>query len=208
LKNSGDAQVISLVKSKTQIAEKTLADNLGTGLWNAGTDAKAIGGLRHILSTSNTVGGISQSDNSWWQANVDSTSTVTTMSALQTQYNSAAIGNDAPTVGYCTRSIYNFYYNLLQPQQRFMSSDVAKGGFSSLMFNGVPIIVDSHAPANHLSFINESYMSLVVHKNEDFRFEPFVKPTNQNLRVAKVYWAGNLVSSNNRMHALLSGLTS
>lgn len=118
LKNSGDAAKISLAKSKAQLAEKTMADLLGTALWNAGTDSEAIGGLRHILSTSNTVGGISQSDNSWWAAQVDSSSTVVSMSALQTQFTAASIGADSPTVGFCTRSIYDLYYNLLQPQQR------------------------------------------------------------------------------------------
>jgi len=57
LKNAGDAAKISLVRSKTELAEKTMADQLGTALWNAGTDSSAMGGLRHILSTGNTVGG-------------------------------------------------------------------------------------------------------------------------------------------------------
>ena len=207
LKNSGDAQILSLVKEKTSLAEKTLADNLGTAMWNAGTDAKALGGLRHLLSTSNTVGGISQTSNTWWAAQVDSSTTTLTMSALQTQYNAASIGNDSPSVGFTTRAVYNLYYNLLQPQQRFQDTDTAKGGFSSLMFNGIPIVVDSHAPSGDIAFINEDYMKLVAHKDEFFRFEPFVKPVNQNVKVAKIYFAGNLVSSNNRMHAYLSALT-
>jgi hypothetical protein len=35
-----------------------------------------------------------------------------------------------------------------------------------------------------------------------------LKPINQSLRVAKIYFAGNLCSSNNRMHALFTGLAS
>lgn len=208
LKNSGDSQKVSLARSKTQNAEKSMSDKLGTALWNAGTNAKAMAGLRHLLSTSNTVGGIDQSTNSWWQSNVDSTSTVVTMAALQTQYSLATIGSETPTVAYTTRTIYDLYYNLLQPQQRFMDSGTAKAGFSSLMFNGVPIISDSHAPASHLAFIDERYLKLVVHKDEFFRFEPFVKPVNQNVRVAKIYFAGNLVSSQERKHALFTGLAS
>jgi len=113
LKNSGDAAKISLVRSKTQMAEKTMANQLGVALWNAGTDANAMGGLRHILSTSNTVGGIDQSANSWWQANVDSTSTVLSMAALQSQFTAATIGSDGPSVAYTTRTIYDLYYSLL-----------------------------------------------------------------------------------------------
>lgn len=65
LKNSGEAQVLSLVKNKVKAAEKTLADTLGTGLYNAGSTAKAIVGLRAIVDSASTVGGISQSTYSW-----------------------------------------------------------------------------------------------------------------------------------------------
>jgi hypothetical protein len=118
LKNAGDAAKVSLARSKVELAQQTMADQLGTALWNDGTVANAMGGLRHIIATANTVGGIDQSANSWHQGNVDSSSTVVSMSALQTQFTAATIGSESPTVGYGTRSIYDLYYNLLQPQQR------------------------------------------------------------------------------------------
>ena len=46
LKNAGDAQKIDFVKSKVQVAEKTLSDLLGTAIYNDGTDAKELVGLR------------------------------------------------------------------------------------------------------------------------------------------------------------------
>jgi hypothetical protein len=207
LKNSGDSQVLDHVKGKVKSAEKTMADNISTALYNDGTTAKALVGLRAILSTSNTVGGIDQSSYSWWQSNVDSSTTTTSMSAMQTQFNAASVGNDAPTVCMVTRALLNSYYALLQPQQRFTDSQTAKGGFQNLMFNGIPVIVDAHQAASHMMFLNEKYLDLFIHKDENFRFEDFVKPTNQNVRVGKVYFAGALGSSNNRMHALLSALT-
>jgi len=207
LKNSGDAQKINLVKSKIQIAEKTMIDQLGTALYNDGSTLNAPAGLRSIVGTANTVGGISQSTNSWWQAQVDSSTTTFSISALQTQFNACSVDNDSPTVILATRANYNRYYAALQPQQRFMDSETAKGGFSSLMFNGIPFIADSHCPANHIFLINEDYLSLFVHKDEDMRFEPFQKPNNQNVKVAKVYWMGAIGSSNNRLHGKLSALT-
>lgn len=208
LKNSGKAQVLSLVKNKVKIAEKTMADTLGTGLYSDGTDAKSIVGLRDIVATDQTVGGISQSSNSWWQAQVDSTTTTMTIGALQNQFTNASIDNDHPTVAVATRTLYDSYYSLLQPQQRFIDSDTAKGGFQSLMFNGIPLISDSHCPASHLFFLNEKYLHLFVHKQEDMRMEPFMKPTNQNVKLAKLYWFGAFGSSNNRLHAKFSAMTS
>lgn len=208
LKNSGDSQILSLVKNKVKIAEKTMADTLGTGLYSDGSDSAAIVGLRDIVATDQTVGGISQSSNSWWQGKVDSSSTVLTIPVMQTIHTQCTVDNDAPSVAVGTRTIYDLYYNLLQPSQRFADSDVAKGGFSSLMFNGIPVIADSHCPSSHLFFLNEDYLHLWVHKDEDMRMEDFLKPVNQNVKVAKIYFMGAMGSSNNRLHGKLSAIAS
>jgi len=207
LKNSGETQILNLVKNKVQIAEKTLADTLGTAIYNAGSTAKAIVGLRAIIDSASTVGGIDQSSYAWWQGQEDTSSTTLTMSVLQTQFTNATIGNDSPTLITGTRSNFDRYYNLLQPQQRFVDVESAKGGFTSLMFNGAPFISDSHCPTAHIFMINEKYLDLYIHKDENFRFEPFIKPIDQNVKVAKVYFAGALASSNNRMHAKIEAIT-
>lgn len=207
LKNSGDAQILSLVKNKVKIAEKSMMDDFGTGIYSNATDPKSIIGLRQILGTANTVGGISQSANSWWQAQVDSTTTTMTMPALQTIYNRCVINSDKPTVGATTRALFNSYYGLLQPQQRFVDSKTASGGFESLMFNGMPVIADSHCPTSYFIMLNENYIHMWVHKDEDMRFEPFQKPVNQNMKLAKIFWFGAYGSSNIRLQGALSALT-
>lgn len=207
IKNSGDAAILKFVAQKTKIAEKSIMDDMGTALYNSGSDSKAIGGLRLIVSASNTVGGIDQSSYSWWQGQVNSSTTTLSIAHMQSQDNAATIGNDGPTVVMTTRSLYNSYYGILQPQQRFQSDEVAKGGFTSLMFNGKPVIVDSHCPSSHMFFLNEEYLHLFYHPDEDFRFEPFMKPVNQNVKVAKIYWAGAFGCSNVRMQALSSALS-
>jgi len=136
LKNSGDAAVVNLLKSKMEIAEKTLKDALGTGLFSDGTTAKSIIGLRDIVAVDQTVGGISQATNSWWQAQVDSSTTTTSISAMNSVFQDASVDSEMPNYGVTTRSLYNSYYALLQPQQRFMDSKTAEGGFQNLMFNG------------------------------------------------------------------------
>lgn len=207
LKNSGDAQKVDFVKSKVQIAEKSLKDYLATQVWNAGTSSKDILGLRTFLSTSATYGGISQSSNSWWQANVDSSTTTLSIAAMQSQWSNASINGESPTVLLGTTANYDRYYGLLQPQQRFMDSETAEAGFTSLMFNGAPFIADSKAPSGYLVMLNEDYLDLFVHKDENFRMEAFMKPINQNVRVAHIFAMLVLSSSNNRMHAALTGIT-
>jgi hypothetical protein len=208
LKNSGDAAKLNHVKQKTQIVEKSVQDTMGTGLYSSGTNAKSIVGLGSIVGTANTIGGISQTTYSWWAAQCDTTTTVTAMAPLQVIFNRCSIGNDSPTVAMTTRAVYNYYYGLLQPQQRFTDSETGKGGFTSLMFNGIPLIVDSHCTSATLFFLNEKYLHLYYHPKQNFSFEPFQKPINQGVRVAHIKWFGAFGSSNNRMHGKLSALAS
>lgn len=207
LKNGGSAGVLKLLASKAQIAEKTIKDQLGSGLYSDGTNAKSIIGLRDIVAVDQTVGGISQSTNSWWQGQVDSTTTTLTISALNTVYENASIDSEKPTVAMATRTNYVRYYNLLQPMQRFTDSETARGGFNNLLFNGIPFISDSHCPANHVFFLNENHLWLCYHPERNFSSEPFQKPLNQQVKVSRILWMGAFGSSNNRLHGKLSGLT-
>lgn len=207
LRNSGKAQVANLIKSKVQIAEKTLADTIGTGLYNDGTTTNAMTGLRLAVDSAGTYGGIDRSAYTWWAAQEDGVTAVTSIAKMQAMFGDCSIGSDKPTVITSTQDLYDAYYALLQPQQRFMDSETAKGGFTNLMFNSVPIVVDSHCPANHMFFLNEDYIELVVHKDENFRFEPFQKVINQAVQAAKIYWYGNLVVSNCRMQGKMNALT-
>lgn len=207
LKNAGQAAQLNLLKSKMMIAEKTLADSLGTGLFSDGTDAKSIVGLRDIVAVDQTVGGIAQADNSWWQGQVDSTTETTTISALNSVFQNCVVDSEKPGYVVSTRALFNSYYALLQPQQRFQSDEMARGGFQNLMFNGAPWVHDSHCPANHVFMLNLSHLHLFYHPQRNMKFEPFQKPINQQVKVSRILWMGALGSSNNRLHGKLSALT-
>lgn len=207
LKNNSTEKMVDFVKSKMKNAEKTIVTLMGTGLYSAGTNSKEILGLRNWVSASNTVGGISQTSNSWYQAQIDSSTTTLSVAAMQDLYSDCQVDNDNPTVMMTTKAIYNRYYALLQPQQRFIDTETAKAGFTSLMFNGIPVIADSYCPTGYLFALNEGTLHLFYHPEEDFRFEPFQKPTNQNVKVGKIYWAGNFGCDNNRKNGAMTAIT-
>jgi hypothetical protein len=206
-KNKGTEGVIDYVKSKMKSAEKTLQDYLGTGLFNIGTDAKAIGGLRFIINTSSTVGGISQTSYSFWQAQLDSTTTTLSLAALNTLFQQCSDDGDTPTMIVTTQTIWSIYWSLLQPQQRFTDAESAKAGFNNLMFNGVPCFWDSHCTSANLFILNEAYLNLFYHPDANFSFTGFDKPVNQDAKIGQVLWQGNLCSSNNRRLGRFSAIT-
>lgn len=208
LKNSGPEAKLNFVKEKTQAAEMTLKDALGDGLYNDGTTANQIVGLQLAVDSAGTYGGVDRSSNSWASAQEDGTTTTVSIAALQSSWGAASIDSDTPTISVTTQAIYNRYYGLLQPQQRFQDSDSAKGGFVSLMFNGKPFVVDHKVPTSQLYMLNENYLYLAVHKDENFRFRKFMDEAKQAVMTARIFFAGNLVCSNPRMQAKLTALTS
>jgi hypothetical protein len=209
LKNGGTAQVIDFVKSKMKNSEKTLRRRLGssTGLYSDGSVASELVGLVAHIDDDQTVGGINQSTNSWWAAQQDASTSVLSLSAMQTRYNACSEDEEAPSVITTTKAIYNTYWGLLQPQQRFTSDDEAKAGFQALMFNGVPVISDTNCPSGDMYFLNENHLHWLVHEDEDFKFSEFSKPENQNVKVGQIFWAGAFGSSNNRYHGAFKAIT-
>ena len=93
----------------------------------------------------------------------------------------------------------------MQPQG--MDEQLAQAGFTNLLFNGVPMVVDSHAPAGDMFFLNEDYMTLVVASQADFRMNDFREPVNQDAMVSLLLWAGNMVFYNVQRQGKLTGIT-
>lgn len=207
LKNMGDAQVVDFVKSKMKSAKKTLKENMADAVYNAGSVANQIVGLRAIVDAGSSVGGLSQTSFSWWAAQEDTTTTTLGLVALEALKMAATEGSESPNVHYTTKTLFSKYWGLLQPQQRFSDSKSANAGFDNLLFDGKPVIADSHCPASHWFMINEEYLHLYVHKSENMVMSEFQEPVNQHVKIAHIFWAGALGSSNNRYHAKFDGLT-
>jgi hypothetical protein len=205
LKNSGKEAVINFVKAKTQLAEKSLASLMGTDLFGNGTTTNSIVGIKAIASgTGNTYGNLSKTTYSWWRGQQDSTTTAITYPAVRNLVGRCTIDNDRPTVIVTNRAIYSQIVALFQPQQRFTDAKTADAGFQNILFEGIPVVIDSHCPTGYVYLLNENYLNLYY--LEDFRFDPFIKPINQAVSVAHVYWTGALASSNCRMFGEMSAI--
>jgi hypothetical protein len=126
---------------------------------------------------------------------------------MASRMSAARVGSDRPSVVTADSGNWDRYHALLQPQQRFQDAQSAKGGFSSLMFQGIPVLDDAQCPSGYMFFLNEDYLKLYYHKDANFKFEAFAKPINQDVKVAKILWMGALASSNNRMHGVLTAIT-
>lgn len=211
IKNGGDAAVIELVTARAQAAEKSLANLLGTDLFAAGGTAGSIIGFQLMVDSAGTYGIIDRSTNSWWSAQEDGTTTNLSLAKMQGLFGDCTVDSDRPTVIYTYQNAYDDIYGLIQPQQRYGDEDTVKAGFTSILWNGIPVIVDSHVTSTsgsgELYMLNENYLGMKYHAKRNFVLTPFQQPTNQDASYAHVMWAGWLWSNNCRMHGKFNALT-
>lgn len=229
IKNDSPDAIASIIRSYFEAARMEMDDRLGQGVFSDGvTNTKSITGLQAAIDNGTvaaTYGGLGNrtTTNSFWQpatGALDTTTTTLTLPAMQTVFGRATEGARHPTLLIGTQSNYDRYWNLNQVHQRFpttaMGQDeqLAKAGFTNLLFNNVPFAVDSHVnttragvTGDSLYFLNEEYIQLVVSSRRDMVLEDFLQPVNQDAMTAKLLWAGELVFSNIARQGLMSALT-
>lgn len=211
-KCSGDAAKLDLIASKIKIAEKALAENLSDGIFGDGTGFtnKAITGFGAMISASSTYGGIAVADMATWASTVLANGAVNralTLALVQQLDGSCTDGKEAPTLFISQQGVYDEAYNLFTAYQRIESEEIGKLGFKSLMLNGKPLVVDSHAPANAMLAINEDFVNLYVHKDNDMRKEHHQSLETTDSMLTKIFWMGNIGCSQRRRHGRLSDIT-
>jgi hypothetical protein len=204
--NGGTKGILNLVKEKTRMAQKTIRNTIGTGLYNAGTTTNAIHGARLFCATTSTYGGISQTTYSWLQSNVDTTATKS-IAAMQGLWGDCALDNEYPDLVMTTQDNYDRYYLLLQPQQRFSSDKMQSGGFTSLKFNQADVVVDSHVPSGYEFMFNTEYLHLFGLDGNWFRFRPFQTPDNQDGKVAHIFTYLALACSSPARQGVFTSIT-
>lgn len=198
-------------------AEASLVNKLGTDWWSdATTNTQLLDGMKGAIDDStvaSTYGGLSRASNTWFKSQIDTSTTTMTLAALNTLQMNCTTGGRHPTVCFMTQANYNRYWALVQTNQAFPAlptgadEQLAQGGFSNLLFNNVPVIVDSKVPANHVFFINERYLFFYILEGWNFKMGDFIQPPNQSAYTALIEFYGNPILTNCSRSGKLTALT-
>jgi hypothetical protein len=221
------------VRIKNEAAAKTMADKFATAMFDLTYDtANAINGIDHAVNDQTGSGaetnfsavyaGITRAATgvgALWRADLDDATTTMSLGALQQSYGDATEGDDHPTVAVTSQTNFNRYWNLLTPTQRQGTDLMGEAGFQSLLFNGIPVVVDSHVPRNggandtsgdnsqdYWYFLNLNYLRITAHQEAFFVFRPQVMPVNQWVHIGRYFFMGNIVCDAPRYQAKLSNL--
>jgi hypothetical protein len=210
LVNSGKSAIVKLITAEAKAAELTLADELTDDLFATSAVTNGIAGFPLMCHTTTDYGGISSSDFSGWAASRDTTSTVMTLGAIQGKFGDVSDGNEVPTLMISNQDMFDKYWQLLEVKPEFR---VQKNNYIGLKFNAADWVVDkgsngsgSGTEDNYLYFLNENFIKLYVHPKDNFKVGQWQKPINQEGRIARVTWTGQLSTNNRRRHGIMTAI--
>jgi hypothetical protein len=207
--NMGRSQIIDLWDTKIEQEKISLQDKFNSDLYADGsTDGNnAITGLGAMITNTGTYGNISRTSFTWWQAIVDNTVAVLSQDDMRTQYNNQSKNVTHPTFILTTQALYEKYESLLLPAYRIEDRRMGDLGFDSLQFKGVPIVYDDACPSGTMFFLNDNYLALRVHSQNDFYWTEIRNPITQFVDTMLCEWMGNLTTSNSRFQGKLMNRT-
>lgn len=215
MKNRGKSAVISLLKAKITQAESSMRERIANDLFN-GTDAnEEIIGLETAVGTG-TYAGIAGATYTWWNSTVDSTSETLSISDMRNAKNSANNGNGGSNVSIIvtTQTLYEKYQGLLtatyqmnQPVPTKESRRIGDAGFTSVEFEGVPVVYDEQCTSGAMYFLNVDNLKLVMLEGGDFKLQNANAPANQHIMVKHVLFAGALCTDRRASLAKLTNKT-
>lgn len=172
-----DEKILDLMKLTIQSDTEDMADNLGDlfyldGTGNGSKDPLGLAALVDDGSNVSTIGGLSRTTYTTLKGTLTAQATLT-LASIDTLWINITSGSIMPTVGITTPAVFNFYGQLLRPQERIVKSvSEMKGesftggtgfggrkyGMGGLEYNGKPILMDEKCTAQYFHLLNEDFL--------------------------------------------------
>jgi len=170
-------------------------------------------------TTSTVVGNINQQTYGWWRNMFQDFAASTTFAGFLNELRKLRIRTSRgpggqPDLHLVDENVYAFYEAALASKHQNPSYQKADIPFENVGFYGKPVTYDELVPnvktgsevVDPLSgswfMINSKFFQVQVHTDTNFAPTPFVKPENQDAKVAHILWLGGIGVSNRRKHGI------
>ena len=217
--NSGTkTQKHKLIKSRFEVAEKTMRNSVNTSLFSDGTgsNGKELGGLQLLVAddpTTGTVGGIDASTNTWWRnqlydfsvAGIGSTPTGAQMkTAMNTMLLRTTRNADSPNLILAGEEYFTIYKDYVEnTMKRIVGNEKGDGGFRSVDFCGIPVVYDPACDTNRMYFLNLDYLKFRVHRDAYFKLDRERLSTNQDASLFPMLFQGAFTVCNRSLQGVI-----
>ncbi len=218
----GEYGQIDLVKHQIKKAQQKATSLIAETIYDEyGTSSERLTGFGACCdeTTTRTYGGITEDDlvskkdgSKPWEGKRNTTAEQITTTVLRTlvadTHQSTDPDKEADMVG-TTVTLFNSLVSQLELQQRYRSDDeTAKAGFKNLMIDSFMVFKDDYCPSGWAAAITSKAYGFAVHKDGFFERTKWEKiPNTAEDKAMKIYFDGNSVCTNRRVHKIHTGLT-
>src|SRR3989344_1311285 len=233
-----NSKILDMMKLTIQSDTEDMADDLGAIFYSDGTgnDSKDPLGLAALVDDGSSVaniGGLARATYTTLKGTVTASGGTLTLAKFDTLWINTATGSQKPSAFYTTEAIFNFYGQLLRPQERITKdASLMKGlsagtGFTALSYNGKPVLMDEKCTSGALIAVREddldwfalpykfakpvSYKSQVEGNDYEapiglgFSWSHWIIPANAAGVVGHIYFGGQFITRNPKRHGKLTG---
>ena len=211
MQNMGKSEVISYTKAQIDNALASLKETIDKKLFAATQVGSNITPINAIIASSGTVGDINGTTQSWWQSTITSSGSFAArgLSDLRSTWDTIAVA--LPSGGtdliLSDQTSYEAYEATMVPAVRFSDTRMGDLGFQNLKYKEAVWTWDPNANSGVINLLNSKALELVQHQSRVFAMSEWVKPADQDLKTAQVFWMGELTTNNRRKLAQLTGVT-
>ena len=231
-----DEKILDLMKLTIQSDTEDMADDLGTifyadGTGNSNKDPLGLAALNDDGTNVANIGGLARSTYTTLKGTLTSQATLT-LASVDTLWINVTSGAQKPTAIYTTEAVYMYYGQLLRPQERItkdvgMMKEMAGGtGFTALVYNGKPILMDEKCTSGTFQMLNEKYLEFhalpykmakpVAYKSQiegndydapiglGFSWSDWIVPANSASVVGHLYFGGQFITTNPKRQGKLT----
>lgn len=220
LQNAGKEQIINLLESRMKNGDKTMSNNISTGIYSdgTGTSGKQIGGLQLLVPntpSTGTAGGINRATFTFWRnqvfdfssASLGAGSAGVIQQGMRNLWIDCIRGNDKVDLITADKNYFEAYWDSLTDIQRITRVDEGNTGFETLKFLNADVIYDGDSghPASTMYFLNTDYIHWRPHSARNMVPLERRMSVNQDAIVVPIVFAGNMTVSNAARQGVLHG---
>lgn len=225
--NSGPDGILDIVESKMETGFASLMFCLARAAWhitpqNTSQDVDDIDSW--VRQTANTIAGINRSSNAFWQPRPNvgvAAAGAITENDMEKAVLSSTWGYDQATNIIMCHTDYRVFKEVFTALTRYerpaLNEEAIEAGFrKQFMYDNALVMPERMledftsagiVPNKNVYLINTKYLYAVFHAKDYFQFQPWDKPTNQEVLTTRITLIWQIKCNNPRMQVALTGFT-
>lgn len=181
IKNRGKNEVVSLLEDRAKEMKEEGQNMIATAIWQLASAKSSLDMecLDTAVDSAATYGGIAVADAASWASTEDSSTTVLTLQALETNKNAATYAGRGPTHHFTTLNLMSKFHSLFDASKIYEDKKTANMGIENLSFYGKPVMGSNFCTTKYWYALDLDMYKIVCAEGEEWDLTPWMDLTPQ-----------------------------